>query len=367
MRVARNALIVEWFPGIWTKKWTAEISHLFHRIYILPIHETETEAPPGTILINDRPIFRWFEVDCKAFDEILTKYQIDVVFQPGYEHRRAIRTFEFIRSRNLLIDQGRLSALPVDQFVYYDGFLPPSLYHLDAEGWGYWSSFSIKDFPKLTPSQKEELQIWLQKWRQSKRAEASRTISREQLIEQYNIDASKTLVLCPLQGRVGFFTGWCSSQGEYIDVCLKLFDEAKYHVLFKHHPVAIRKPGYFMEGMDFRSFPEHMTFLEKTNDISVISYIEACDLVCVVNSTVGCEALALGKPVITLGLAAYGHCTTEIPDWESKNKLRHACKGENSRADSFLYHLMKTCPGRDGLPVKYAINLQAKYVRVSEK
>lgn len=110
-----------------------------------------------------------------------------------------------------------------------------------------------------------------------------------------------------------------------------LIKDKKISFVFKEHP---------SDSQDYRNLHERIRQDEQlmfAHDFSTQELIERCEAVITINSTVGFEALLLGKKVIVLGDAFYGfegltkrannekelvEVLDEITDWQPDNRLR---------------------------------------------
>lgn len=359
-----NALVIDgWMSShVW---WRDRITPYFEHVFIVPLYGDKIKHCPVNTVVCDNVRKGRFDINYLEFNHLLEFHEIDIVFQYAQFNRPALKLSEFINSRNFLISQGMFNGRLIDQFFYEQGYLRPCLEQLDPEGWNVWSSISGKEFPVLTESQDAELSKWIADWRITKLAESHGRISRIEIIKRYGIDPHTKLALCvqqrPNDSVLLQFSHWCHSKSEFVETCLELFSNLDYHLIFRPHPRDnTRSLSY---DLLMRNAPSNTTFL-KQDDISIIDYIEACDSVCVVNSTVGCEALALDKPVITFGYSAYRHNTIAIGSVNYDfNLLKRITEFDLNRPKrrAFLYNFIKTSYGKMGLQLRDSVNIQSRY------
>lgn len=116
-----------------------------------------------------------------------------------------------------------------------------------------------------------------------------------------SVSLPKSYVFVPFQDdrdtQVRLFSPWISDMRQLFELGKRLSDECGLTVVFKEHPSSRE------------NYPElHAQTHERllfANGNSTQELIESSEFVVTINSTVGLEALLLGKPVMTLGQAFF--------------------------------------------------------------
>lgn len=361
---AHRALVFDYQPG-WATRWCNRIADSFEQIFVIKMHDKTEEYHTSVKVLPVKLRSGKFTLDYGALHDLIEEHQVDIIFQHAQFNEHSNMIVEFIRTRNFFIAKNLIQERPVDHYFYEGGFLRPGLEQLDIQGWNFKHSISHQNFPTLTQDEEEQLDEWIVKWRQAKLAQSKNNITRSEICSKFNINPTQKLALCAIQlpgdSVLLNFSPWCNTKSEFVEVCLRLFSNSDYHLIFRPHPKD--KQVSICYDLLRASSPPNATFLEN-EDISVISYIEACDLTCVVNSTVGCEALALGKPVVCLGYAAYEHvaigCHSYNPPWNLFTVIAQF-QSRQPKVRAFLYNLIKTSFGKQGLSLKDTINILGKY------
>lgn len=258
-----------------------------------------------------------------AFEAILKKEKPDYIFIWG----------DMAAQRRAAVKIGDRLGIPIIRVE--GGFFPDSL-TVDRTGmyfnkendfikiWKY-----TKDEP-LSHSQKERLQNFLEDWKlagaskytQSRFQGPQHPVSAEVLRAKFGIKPEDKIVFVPCQ-TTGDATMYypetlIRTKEELAKLaCESMQGEKGWKVLIKPHP-------YEKEG----ELPEIVSKYENAQIVRGISVISLCDLadvVLTINSTVGFEALCLGKPVVTLGDNIYTGkgLTSDVLDDTRPSPLKH--------------------------------------------
>ena len=131
-------------------------------------------------------------------------------------------------------------------------------------------------------------------------------------------------ILCPEQldwdSNTVLFSPECPTNRSMLETLAEATQGKPYFVLFKQHPEADRDSAAYEAILGSRG-----AVISKDTPLHTV--LEAADIVVTRNSTVGFEALLLGKPVVTLGRSLYSHkgFTYDAEDMESlRNALAEA-------------------------------------------
>lgn len=364
-----KALIIEHFDGTWSRVFSRNLIQENIPVVIISLFR-DIDIPDRTC-IKVKLNITTNEIDYKALEKLLIDHNIGFVFQHASFERPYTKISDYIESRNSLIEQYKLPVRPIDIFHFEGGFLRPSLYQLDCVGWNLWNSMTDESFPNISQDQETELDKWLVRFREEKTR--GTIFSKQDLCEKFNIPPNKSIVLCGMQvpgdSVLLHFSPWCNTPSEFIENCIKIFPSDRFHLIFRRHPKDTEQS--MLVDLLQMSLPDHCTFLPPLDGEAYDSgsFLPACDVVCVVNSTLGCEALAFDKPVVNLGFAAYRSAT--IPCYNDDSKTIEKMLQQIDRFSEYrvrvrnlLYHIITNSPGLRGLSFKDLVNKKSRYHKI---
>lgn len=375
MLKAKRALVLDHELFHWTQSFVKRLLDLGLEVtvlYVLKGRELNFQGVREIKLESLSPGLN--EVNFSILEEFLSEGNFDLAFQHAFRTRKAIKIAEYFKNRNFFIDQGLLKLKPIDHFIFEGGLLRPGLEQLETDGVNFESELVDKKYSALSPDQDQILDSWLKEYRTAKRTAhfssggtggTSEFLSREEVCKVLKIDPGKKIVFCPMQkpgdSVIREFAPWCNTPPEFVEKVIRLFrGRPEYHLIFRRHPQdKTQSECYRLLQLHA---PSEISFVPpEWNEISSASFMEAAEMVCVVNSTAGCEALALGKVVIVLGYAAYGKCAIPFhrDDEDSVDTVFSEVEKYSRRKGltrSFLYQVIQSSTGVRGKPLKELIN-----------
>ncbi|MCG2574276.1 glycosyltransferase [Acinetobacter sp. ME22] len=166
----------------------------------------------------------------------------------------------------------------------------------------------------------------------------------EQLRKKLGLDISTKVIFVPLQRPddtvIKFFSGFSQNIANFISQIEKISEElnsqseTNYVFLLKKHPLET----------DYFNFSDSNHIGYVSDDTNFYDLIELSDLVMLINSGVGLNALAYLKPVLAFGNAFYAHAglakSVESID-DAIEFIKKPIVPEKEQVEKFIYHLIE--------------------------
>ncbi len=220
-----------------------------------------------------------------------------------------------------------LALLPegIETYFFENGLLPNTT-TVDAHG---------VNFRNSVPREAAFYRQYALTQVQNEAVQAIQLVPRKAKVHSAAVELPERFIFMPFQvdldSQVRLFSPWVRNMRELFAVAQALTQATGLPVVCKEHPSS--RSVY----PDLHTQVSPQLFFANGNATQAL--IEACTLVVTLNSTVGLEALLLGKPVLTLGQAFFNiaglvmHADSldeaiahvqRYPNWPLDESLRHA-------------------------------------------
>ncbi len=353
-----------------TTSLNAKLRFLYEGFQVFTVQELvssitprEVGLPPicmGELVEYDKQIdARWVQTADSFDTETYHRFQSEQILQSYLTLWKTIQPHLVLTWNGFVSIQKTLAKLAdyyeVPVFYLERGLMPKTL-SIYREGINYGSHMGGKKWNNLNPSyptSEEMKQAKAYCERINAQAESivstGEKMSSVQIREHLGIPPENRIILLPLQietdSNILYYSPHYSSMIEIIkDVQEVLKNEENITLIIKPHPEdknRIKEIKLVTGGLS-----------RVVTDINLYSLLRISDIVVVVNSTIGLEALTQRKPVVVLGDAIYGYKGFTY-DLNEKSDLKNlicqalADSGSNSFNEKEFFHffvyLLRNC------------------------
>lgn len=266
--------------------------------------------------------------------DFVKEHKITEVLMPNpYGNNKRKTCYNKLKENNIKVVTSDRGALP-NSWFFDQGF------NYDSD------SYKPESWNKsLTKENRADVRKYIEELRVGKAAleKQGNRIGGKKLREKLGIDQDTKVIFVPLQRPndtvIKFFAGFAENIPNFITQIEKIAERlsesnsSKYVFLLKKHPLEV-------EYFSFQS-AENIGYV--SDDTNFYDLIELSDMVMLINSGVGLNALAYMKPVLAFGDAFYAHegLATSIYNIDQAVEfIKDPKKPNQTSVAKFIYHLV---------------------------